>query len=159
MIAKARAAQKSWQTTTMEERATICRAFVDALCSRTDEIAREITMQMGRPIAQTPGELRGFAERANYMIGIAQEVNGGKVKTNNLFSMVYINFSLSQALADTPADPLEGYERFIRRVPLGVVLTIAAWNYPLLTAVNSVVPAIMAGNALLLKQVRFAPSP
>ena len=59
-----------------------------------------------------------------------------------------------QALADVDAGPKEDFRRFIRREPLGVVFTVAAWNYPYLIAVNSVVPALMAGNAVLLKHSR-----
>lgn len=74
------------------------------------------------------GELRGFAERARYMIEIAEA-----------------------ALAPLDPGPRQGFKRWIAREPLGLVLTIAPWNYPYLTAVNSVIPALMAGNAVLLK--------
>ena len=93
-----------------------------------DEIPAELAWQMGRPIRYGAGELRGFAERARYMIAIAAE-----------------------ALAPVEPEPKEGFRRLIAREPLGLVLTIAPWNYPYLTAVNSVVPALMAGNAVLLK--------
>jgi acyl-CoA reductase-like NAD-dependent aldehyde dehydrogenase len=58
----------------------------------------------------------------------------------------------ADALADAPTpNPMPGFTRFIRREPLGTVLVIAPWNYPYLTAVNSIVPALMAGNAVVLK--------
>ncbi|MCA9102601.1 MAG: aldehyde dehydrogenase family protein, partial [Planctomycetales bacterium] len=82
----------------------------------------------------TPGEIRGFEERARHMIAIADE-----------------------ALADVAVAPREGFTRFVRREPLGVVLAIAAWNYPYLIAVNSVVPAIMAGNVVVLKHSSQTP--
>ena len=94
----------------------------------------EITLQMGRPIAHSPGELRGFEERARAMIAIAPE-----------------------ALADVRPEPKPGFTRFVRREPLGVVLTIAPWNYPLLTAVNSIVPALLAGNAVILRHSAQTP--
>jgi acyl-CoA reductase-like NAD-dependent aldehyde dehydrogenase len=74
------------------------------------------------------GELRGLEERARYMIAIAEE-----------------------ALSDLDPGPKEGFVRYVKRDPLGVVFTIAPWNYPYLTAVNSIVPGIMAGNAVVLK--------
>jgi acyl-CoA reductase-like NAD-dependent aldehyde dehydrogenase len=83
---------------------------------------------MGRPIRYGAGELRGFEERARHMIGIADE-----------------------ALANHVPAAKEGFTRFISREPWGVVFTIAPWNYPYLTAVNSIIPALMAGNAVVLK--------
>jgi acyl-CoA reductase-like NAD-dependent aldehyde dehydrogenase len=83
---------------------------------------------MGRPVAYGAGEVRGFEERARYMISIAPET-----------------------LADIDVGPKEGFDRWVRREPLGVVLAIAAWNYPYLISVNSVVPALMAGNSVILK--------
>lgn len=124
----ARRAAASWRTVPLVERMASCTRFVDAMLSRKDELAEEITRQMGRPIAQAPGELRGFEERARYMIGIARE-----------------------ALEDIELPLKNRFSRFIRREPLGVVFTIAPWNYPYLTAVNSVVPALLAGNAVILK--------
>ena len=94
----------------------------------------ELTWQMGRPIRYSPNEVRGTLERARYMIDIAPE-----------------------ALADVDAGPKADFTRFVRREPLGVVFTVAAWNYPYLIAVNSVVPAIMAGNAVVLKHSAQTP--
>jgi acyl-CoA reductase-like NAD-dependent aldehyde dehydrogenase len=112
----------------LEQRAALCTEFVDAVLSDRDAAALELSWQMGRPSSQTPGELRGFEERARRMIALAPA-----------------------ALA--PIDPGDkpGFQRFIVREPLGVVLTVAPWNYPYLTAVNSVVPALLAGNAVILK--------
>jgi acyl-CoA reductase-like NAD-dependent aldehyde dehydrogenase len=129
VLDRAREAQASWRSVPVAERAARLGRAVDAFVSERDRIAHEITLQMGRPIAHSPGEVRGFAERAWFMIGIAAD-----------------------ALADVPApDPMPGFTRFIRREPLGTVLVIAPWNYPYLTAVNSIVPALMAGNAVVLK--------
>ncbi|MDE2249922.1 MAG: aldehyde dehydrogenase family protein, partial [Gammaproteobacteria bacterium] len=61
------------------------------------------------------------------------------------------------ALSDVDPGPKAGFRRFIRREPLGVVFTVAAWNYPYLIAVNSVVPALMAGNAVVLKHSAQTP--
>jgi len=127
-FAAARAAQQKWKRLPPAERAAYCTAAVDAMVAMTDEIVPELAWQMGRPIRYGAGEVRGFEERARYMIAIA-----------------------GQALADIDPGPKEGFVRYIRRDPLGVVLTLAPWNYPYLTAVNSVIPALMAGNTVVLK--------
>ncbi|HJW77945.1 MAG TPA: aldehyde dehydrogenase family protein, partial [Beijerinckiaceae bacterium] len=133
-LERARKAQAGWRRRAVEERAASMSAFVDAFVARRDEIAAEITWQMGRPIRYTPGEVRGFEERARHMIAVAP-----------------------QALADLEPEPKAGFRRFIRRAPLGIVLVIAPWNYPYLTAVNAVVPALMAGNAVVLKHSHQTP--
>ncbi|MBM0104479.1 aldehyde dehydrogenase family protein [Steroidobacter sp. S1-65] len=130
----ARAAQRAWRDTPVEDRAAILSRFCDLFEAQRDEIATELTWQMGRPIRYTPSEVNGTLERARHMIAIAP-----------------------QALADIDAGPKENFTRFVRREPLGVVLTIAAWNYPYLIAVNSVVPALMAGNAVILKHSAQTP--
>ncbi len=133
-IAQARATQDAWRRRTVEERAAALTALVNAFVAKRDDIAKEITWQMGRPIRYSPSEVRGFEERARYMITVAP-----------------------QALADIDVGPKPDFRRFIRRDPLGVVLVIAPWNYPYLTAVNAVVPALMAGNAVLLKHSHQTP--
>jgi len=134
VLQRAAAAQRAWRGTDLATRAAICRRFCDAFEARRDAVALELTWQMGRPISYAPSEVRGTLERARYMIDIAPE-----------------------ALADVDAGPKEKFRRFVRREPLGVVFTVAAWNYPYLIAVNSVVPAIMAGNAVVLKHSAQTP--
>lgn len=124
----AAAAQSEWRETPLGERARRCEAAVAAMLAMEDEIVPELARQMGRPVQFGGGELRGFAERARHMIDIAPAV-----------------------LADHEPAPIDGYVRFVRRNPLGTVFVVAPWNYPYLTAVNSIVPALMAGNAVLLK--------
>ena len=126
--AAAREAQRRWAACPIEERGRLCTAFVEAMLADADDIAVELARQMGRPVRYGAGELAGFEERARHMIGLAAE-----------------------ALADIDPGEKVGFRRFIRRVPLGTVLTIAPWNFPFLTTVNSVVPALMAGNAVILK--------
>ncbi|MEP7314846.1 MAG: aldehyde dehydrogenase family protein, partial [Pseudomonadota bacterium] len=127
-------AQAGWRRTDVETRARICRVFCDAFAASGAEIAPELSWQMGRPIAFAPSEVRGTLERARHMIDIA-----------------------ATTLADVAVAEKAGFTRFIRREPLGVVLTIAAWNYPYLIAINSVIPALMAGNAVLLKHSAQTP--
>jgi acyl-CoA reductase-like NAD-dependent aldehyde dehydrogenase len=121
-------AQKAWRGVPLSDRIAICRRFAEAMLSRQDALGREITLQMGRPIRYTPNEIVGMAGRVSAMCDLAED-----------------------ALADIVLGPKEGFRRFIRREPLGVVFAIAPWNYPYLTAVNTVVPAILAGNSVLLK--------
>ena len=114
-------AQKTWRNTTFEERATICKKMVDYFLQNVEEISKELTWQMGRPIRYTPYELKGgLQERAHYMIDIAE-----------------------QTLANIIAPKQKGFRRFVQRDPLGTVLVLAPWNYPYLTSVNAIIPALM----------------
>ena len=133
-VSSAAQAQLAWAQVPIAERAARCQAAVDAFVAKADSHAEELAWQMGRPIRFGKGEVAGFEERARYMIGIAE-----------------------QALHPIEPGEKQGFVRYIKRVPLGVVLTIAPWNYPYLTAVNSVLPAIMAGNAVLLKHSSQTP--
>ncbi len=128
-------AQQKWKTVPLDERMEICRRFTTAMETNADAIGEELAWQMGRPVRYAPMEiLRGFAERARYMIDIAP-----------------------QTLKEISIAPKPGFTRFIRREPVGVVFTIAPWNYPYLTSVNSIVPAILAGNAVVLKHSAQTP--
>jgi acyl-CoA reductase-like NAD-dependent aldehyde dehydrogenase len=133
-LESARLAQRAWRSVPVPERAVILGRFCDAFESRRDAIAEELSWQMGRPIRYAPNEVRGTLERARHMISVAPE-----------------------ALADIDVGPKAGFHRFLRREPLGVVFTVAAWNYPYLIAVNSVVPALMAGNVVVLKHSAQTP--
>jgi acyl-CoA reductase-like NAD-dependent aldehyde dehydrogenase len=127
-------AQTPWDALPLSSRCQLLSRAVDVFCSKAAEIAPEITWQMGRPIRHAPGEIRGFEERARYMLGVA-------------------------AAALAPVEPGEksGFKRQIKRVPLGVVAVVAPWNYPYLTAVNAVLPALIAGNAVILKHSHQTP--
>src|SRR4051812_3823309 len=131
-LARAVEAQKKWRPVPVAQRVALVRKMVDWCVGRADTIGEELTRQMGRPIAYTPNEIRrGFQERAQHMCSIAEEA--------------------LQDIAITPG------ARFIRREPLGVVLVVAPWNYPWLTSVNAVVPALLAGNAVGLKMAQQTP--
>lgn len=133
-LTRAVRAGEVWRDVPVAERAEVCARAVDAVVAARDDIAGEITWQMGRPIRYSPAEVGGFEKRARHMIAIAPE-----------------------ALADIGIGDREGFTRFIRRQPLGVVFTVAPWNYPYLTSVNSVIPALMAGNAVILKHSAQTP--
>ena len=135
VLAVAEKAQRGWKTSSIDERAAICRKAVQYFLEQAGEMAEELSWQMGRPIRYTPFEIsKGFQERAHYMIDIAEG-----------------------ALADIHPQAQAGFRRFIRREPLGAILVLAPWNYPYLTSVNVVIPAIMAGNAVILKHAQQTP--
>ncbi len=130
----AREAQRLWASLPLSERLARLSALIDWVGENKQTLAQELTAQMGRPIRYAPGEIAGFEERARVMLELAPE-----------------------ALADLRPPEQAGYTRFVRRAPLGVVLVMAPWNYPWLTSVNAVIPALAAGNAVLLKHARQTP--
>ena len=113
----------------MSERLEVIRRFTKHFEKNASRYAAEITASMGKPLSQAHGEIRGMIDRAHQMSGIAES-----------------------SLADIILPEQEGYSRWIQREPVGVVVVLAAWNYPLLTAINSVVAAVLAGNSVVLKQ-------
>jgi len=127
-------AGENWRRSSVEERAAIVLKAVDIFVAMKSALAEEITWQMGRPIRYTPGEINGFEERARYMASIAPE-----------------------ALSAIYPEPKEGFSRFIVREPLGQVMVVAPWNYPYLTAVNAVVPALLSGNTVIIKHSAQTP--
>jgi acyl-CoA reductase-like NAD-dependent aldehyde dehydrogenase len=128
VLKRAKAAQRDWREVAIADRAAIAGRFVDAMVAEKDKVAELIAWQMGRPIRYGHGEMRGFEERARYMIAIAEK-----------------------SLADIDAGPKVGFKRYIRREPLGVCLNLPAWNFPYMTALNAVLPAILAGNSVVMK--------
>jgi acyl-CoA reductase-like NAD-dependent aldehyde dehydrogenase len=127
-IEAARDAQRSWRQVSLDERKAAVLRFLDALLAMNQEVVPELAQQMGRPV-RYGGEFRGVEERTRHMVRIADE---------SLKALV-------------PDDERPGFRRMIKREPLGIVLVIAPWNYPFLTAINTMVPALVAGNAVLLK--------
>jgi len=126
-VSHARAAQAAWAQVPVAERAKQVIAFLEALLAMNDEIVPELAWQMGRPV-RYGGEKGGLEERARYMAAIAE-----------------------QSLAPFVPPEQEGFRRYIKHEPLGLVLVVAPWNYPYLTAGNTIFPALIAGNAVLLK--------
>lgn len=127
VVSNARQAQAGWAALTIAERASYCSAALAALAAMNDELVPEIAWQMGRPV-RYGGENGGVQERGQYMINIAEE-----------------------ALKPLVPEEKDGFRRYVKHVPLGVVMVIAPWNYPYLTAVNTIIPALMAGNVVILK--------
>ena len=122
-VEAARRAQREWARVPLEERCAAALRFLAAMERLDGAIVPELAWQMGRPVRHG-GELRSLAERVRAMVEIAPDALGDEVVA-------------------------EG--RSVRRTPAGLVLVIAPWNYPFLTAANAIVPALIAGNAVLLK--------
>ncbi|SDJ88843.1 aldehyde dehydrogenase family protein [Microbulbifer yueqingensis] len=133
-LERAGGAQPAWARTPLGERVAIVRQAVMLMLDRKESLGEELCHMMGRPVRFAAGEILGFAERANYMAEIAE-----------------------QALAEIRLPEKPGFTRLIRREPLGISLVVAPWNYPYLTAVNAVVPALLAGNAVILKHSAQTP--
>ncbi|QGX99373.1 aldehyde dehydrogenase family protein [Roseovarius faecimaris] len=124
---KARAAQVGWAARPLAERIELVLAGVAAVGAMNDEVVPELAHMMGRPI-RYGGEFGGFEERATHMAKIAED-----------------------ALADIAVGEDATFKRYIKRVPHGVVFVVAPWNYPYMTAINTVAPALIAGNTVVLK--------
>jgi acyl-CoA reductase-like NAD-dependent aldehyde dehydrogenase len=127
LVDRVREAQRDWSARPLEERIALVRAGIDRLCAMTDEVVPELAWQMGRPV-RFGGEFGGVRERTDYMSAIAAET-----------------------LAPMVIEESDRFRRALHREPHGVVLVIAPWNYPYLTAINTIVPALIAGNAVVLK--------
>ncbi len=134
IVDRASRAQKELTTTTIAQRRALVERAVQWFESNAERVAREISTTMGKPITESRGEIRTMAERARHLMSIAET-----------------------ALADEVLPARDGFHRFIAQEPVGVVLVIAPWNYPLLTAINAIAPAILAGNAVVLKHSARTP--
>ena len=128
-LSLAAATQRAFRETPIADRAELCRGMLEAYRARGAEYAEQITRMMGKPIGQATGEFeRTMVERTEHLCDIAEA-----------------------SLADQVLPDKPGFRRFIRHEPVGVVLDIAAWNYPLAIAVNVIVPSVLAGNSVLVK--------
>lgn len=133
-LASATRAQKDWKAKAVSERKTYIIKFIEAFENEKEKISEELTKQMGRPISYSPFEVNGTIERARGMVDLAES-----------------------SLANVLVEKKEGFNRYIKREPLGIVFVVPAWNYPFLIAVNSIVPALLAGNAVLLRHSAQTP--
>jgi len=132
-VARAQAAQKEWANRTLQDRIALVQAGVAAVGAMSNEVVPELAHQMGRPV-RYGGEFGGFEERASHMANIAAE-----------------------ALAPIEVEDSGAFKRVIKRVPHGLVLVVAPWNYPYMTAINTIAPALIAGNAVMLKHASQTP--
>jgi len=127
-LSNAKQAQRLWQETSIGIKKDYIRKFINELVSHKNDISKEISYQMGRPISQCGFEIDGFKQRADAMLDIAED-------------------SLKKYIPDT----IEGFERSIQKEPLGIICILSPWNYPFLTSVNILIPALLAGNAVIMK--------
>jgi acyl-CoA reductase-like NAD-dependent aldehyde dehydrogenase len=127
-------AQKKWRNCSVKERAEYCHKMIAAFAANEDQIAEELTWMMGRPIRYSKGEVVGMIDRAQVMIANAEK-----------------------GLATIELSEKSGFRRYIKREALGTVFVVAPWNYPYLTAINVIIPAIMAGNSVILKHSAQTP--
>ncbi len=125
--ARARAAQPAWAARPIRERIGLVLRANEIIGQQTDRMATELAHQMGRPV-RYGGEYGGFNERVRYMAGIAEN-----------------------ALAPIEVEDSDAFKRQIKRIAHGVVMVVAPWNYPYMTAINTIAPALMAGNTVILK--------
>ena len=126
-VSSARAALPAWKAVPVAERGRYILAFLDALLGMNDDIAVELAWQMGRPV-RYGGEKGGVEERTRAIVAMAEEM-----------------------LRPYYPPAKDGFRRYIAREPVGIVMVIAPWNYPYLTAINTIVPGLLAGNAIVLK--------
>ncbi|WP_421360797.1 aldehyde dehydrogenase family protein [Agrobacterium rosae] len=126
-VLKVRAAQKSWARRPLEDRVQLVLKGVARLNEMVGEVVPELAHMMGRPV-RYGGEFKGFNERSNYVAAIAAD-----------------------ALAPLVIEESGNFERRIEREAHGVVFVIAPWNYPYMTAINTIAPALMAGNTVVIK--------
>jgi acyl-CoA reductase-like NAD-dependent aldehyde dehydrogenase len=132
-LAAARRAQKAWAGRPLAERVEMVKEGVARLDRVNADIVTELAWQMGRPV-RYGGEMGGVRERTAYMAEIAE-----------------------RSLAAETIEDSDRFRRTLAREPLGLVLVIAPWNYPFLTAINTIVPALIAGNAVVLKHASQTP--
>ena len=133
VLDRARAAFAAFRDTPVDARIALLLRATEAMEARKDEIALDISRMMGKPVSQGRNEVAGMASRARHMASIAKA-----------------------SLADISL-PKDGFDRRIVKEPVGVVFDLPAWNYPLLTAVNCVAPAVLAGNAVIVKHSPRSP--
>ena len=134
VLERAEQAQQHWASKPLSERQQLLHKAIDLFTTQADAITRELVWQVGRPIAFAGREVSGVEERARFMIDIASKV----------LKPYY-----------PPEKP--GFTRYIAREPVGVALVVAPWNYPYLTAINAIIPALAAGNTVILKHSSQTP--
>ena len=125
---------QSWKSNSIDDRIKIINKFIDNLIALKPEVSKEICWQIGRPISHCGNELRGFEERSRHMVEIAKE-----------------------SLRDIPATKNDEFDNYIYKSPLGVIFVMAPWNYPIITATNTIVPALLAGNTIVIKHSSQTP--
>lgn len=133
-VKKLKETQSKWKNESLDKRIELVKKGLEYFEINRTQIAKDVSEQMGRPLHYANGEINGFFERANHLCSIAKETLAADVYTDK-----------------------EGFERSIEHTAYGTIFVISAWNYPLLITVNSVVPALLSGNTVLLKHSSLTP--
>ena len=133
-LEKSKNVYEKWKQFSLKDRKIIVSKFVENFLKNNKEIEEQLCRQMGRPISQCPGEMRGFKERALYMIEKSDE-------------------ALQKIISKKDSE----FDNFVSKDPLGTIFIIAPWNYPYNTSVNSIVPSLLAGNCVILKHSSQTP--
>jgi len=134
LLNKAKNAEEEWKNTPLLIKQEYIKKFLEIIMKSEKEICLELAKQMGRPISHGIYELKGFNERAQYLLNISEET-----------------------LKNKETSKKEGFERYIQKLPLGTIALLSPWNYPYLTSVNILIPALLAGNCVLLKHSTQTP--
>ena len=128
-----RRAQSAWAARSLQDRLTVIERFHVLLAEEIETLAADLTSEVGKPLQQSRNEVNGARTRVAWMIRNAERYLSDEIMSDD-----------------------GGMEERIKYEPLGVICNISAWNYPWLVGVNVVVPALLAGNALMYKPSEFA---
>ncbi|MEO8506819.1 MAG: aldehyde dehydrogenase family protein [Betaproteobacteria bacterium] len=132
---RARAAQPKWAATPVRKRLAAIAKFREMLVDRLSELARTLSLEVGKPIRQSRNEINGLCGRIDFFLAETEKA----LRDEKVF-----------------ADEKAGMEERIGHEPLGVIANISAWNYPYFVGGNVFIPALAAGNAILYKPSEFA---
>ncbi len=135
VVAQARSAQSEWAAVPDVERGKRVLRFLDAIADRTEDIARSVTLEQGKPLGEARGELSKSIQEARFMVGEAARAHSGVIP---------------------PART--GVRAFVTRRPRGVIAAITPWNFPTLTPMRKIAPALVFGNAIVLKPSEYTPA-
>ncbi|EKG21047.1 hypothetical protein MPH_01676 [Macrophomina phaseolina MS6] len=130
-VEAAQEAFKSWKKTTWAERKKAVTAFADAFLANKDEFARLLTKEQGKPIPMALNE----------------------IETAGLYLHTFANMELKEESVSEDDEK----KTIIRYTPLGVVVGIVPWNYPVVLACGKIGPALMTGNPIIVKPSPFTP--
>jgi acyl-CoA reductase-like NAD-dependent aldehyde dehydrogenase len=130
-VATANAAFPAWRATPLARRQEIVRAIKDLVLADIDELALLVSTEQGKPLANARSEV------------------GASLRQVDFFGSVTMQ---PEILRDDATGRVE-----VRRAPIGVVGAITVWNYPILTAMFKIVPALVAGNVVIVKPSPFTP--
>lgn len=128
-----RQAQSAWAVQSLKDRLIVIERFHALLAEEIETLAADLTLEVGKPLQQSRNEVNGARGRVAWMIRNAEKY-----------------------LADEIMSDEGGMEERIKYEPLGVICNISAWNYPWLVGVNVVIPALLAGNAVMYKPSEYS---